>query len=156
MSRNRYPKWWDQTLTIYNKFEDKQTQLVKWYRTVVHNCFWKNVSNKVSFTGMYSTDNITLESNRIVCRIPKDKKFLEKPDWIQVPNDKMGEYFTLGVNDIIIRGEVDDEIDEYRAGYRSTDLLNKYKEFSNCLEIKRCTIDTEGGRGIEHYYVIGE
>lgn len=36
---NSYPIWWDTDLTIYNKFTDPQTQLIKWYRTVLTNCF---------------------------------------------------------------------------------------------------------------------
>jgi hypothetical protein len=146
---SNFPIWWDTTLTVYNKFEDTQTQIVKWYRTVLKNCFWKATSDKVSF------GNATLESNNIICRIPKDKRFLEKHEWINIPNDKMGNYFTLGRGDIIIRGNIKEEIDEYKSRKRSTDLIAKYKELQGCMEIDQITINTGAGRCNEHYYVKG-
>ena len=32
---NNYPSWWDTTVTIYNRYEDPQTNLVSWHRHVV-------------------------------------------------------------------------------------------------------------------------
>lgn len=68
---NSYPIWWDTDLTIYNKFTDPQTHLIKWYRTVLTNCFWKYVGDKVS------VGNTVLETNDIICRIPQNDKFKE-------------------------------------------------------------------------------
>ena len=44
---NNYPSWWDTTITIYNKYENTQTQLVVWHKHVLHNCFWKYTGEKV-------------------------------------------------------------------------------------------------------------
>ena len=68
----------------------------------------------------------------------------------------MQNYFTLGTGDIIVRDEVDDEIDEYTAGTRSTDLLKKYKSLQGCMEIRVWTNNTGGGRGNEHYFASGQ
>ena len=128
---NSYPIWWDTDLTIYNKFTDPQTQLIKWYRTVLTNCFWKYVGDKVS------VGNTVLETNDIICRIPQNDKFKEKYEWLNTPNDLMTNYFTLSNGDIIVKGNVADEIDEYKSGKRSTDLIAKYKELQGCMEIQQ-------------------
>lgn len=147
---NSYPIWWDTDLTIYNKFTDPQTQLIKWYRTVLTNCFWKYVGDKVS------VGNTILETNDIICRIPQNNKFKEKYEWLNTPNDLMSNYFTLSNGDIIVKGNVADEIDEYKSGKRSTDLIAKYKELQGCMEIQQTALNTGIGRCNPHYYVKGE
>lgn len=146
---SNYPVWWDKTLTIFNKFQDPQTQIVTWYRTVVKNCFWKYTGNKVTI------DKVVLETNDIICRIPKDSRFLEKHKWIAIPNDSMHKYFTLSPGDIIVRDEISDNINEYVSGHRSSDLLKKYKGLQGCMEIKEWANDTGVGRCSEHYRVKG-
>ncbi len=146
---NNYPSWWNTTVTIYNRYEDKQTNLVRWFRTTVTGAFWKYTGNKV-FVG-----NTVLETKDIICRLRKDDKFLEKQDWLAIPNDLMSQYFTLSQGDIIVKGEVDDEINEYVSGMRSSDLKKKYKSLQGCIEIQEWANNTGGGRGNEHYYVKG-
>ena len=146
---NNYPSWWNTTVTIYNRYEDPQTQLVTWYRHVVEGCFWKYTGNKVV------VGNTLLETKDIICRLRKNDKFLDKVDWIKQPNDKMPNFFTLSQGDIIVKGEVDDEINEYASGKRSTDLKKKYKALRGCLEVQEWQDNTGGGRGNEHYYVKG-
>jgi hypothetical protein len=146
---NNYPSWWNTTVTIYNRYEDPQTQLVTWYRHVVEGCFWKYTGNKVV------VGNTLLETKDIICRLRKNDKFLDKVDWIKQPNDKMPNFFTLSQGDIIVKGEVDDEINEYASGKRSTDLKKKYKAVRGCLEVQEWQDNTGGGRGNEHYYVKG-
>ena len=81
--------------------------------------------------------------------------FLEKQDWIAKPNDEMGNYFTLGEGDIIVKGEVTDDINEYQTGHRSSDLLKKYKGLQGCMEIQQWSNNT-GHRGNEHYFASGK
>lgn len=146
---NNYPSWWDTTITLYNKYEDPITQLVSWYKTTISGCFWSNLHNKAKL------GNIVLETNDIICRIRKDDKFVDIETWLMLPEDKKAEKFTLGYHDIIIKGNVDDNINEHIAGSRSTDLLTKYKKLQRCLEIEKFSDNTGGGRGNEHYFVAG-
>lgn len=146
---NNYPSWWNTTVTVYNRYEDAQTNIVTWYRHVVEGAFWKYTGNKVV------VDKTVLETKDIICRLRKDDAFREKQDWIKIPNDQMSTYFTLSQGDIIVKGEVDDVIDEYTAGIRSSDLKKKYKNLQGCLEIQAWANNTGGGRGNEHYYVKG-
>lgn len=146
---SNYPVWWDTTVTIYNKFVDPQTQVVTWHRTVVENCFYKNIGNKVTI------DKAVIETNNIICRIPKNNYFLQKYLWDATPNDMMSRFFTLALGDIIVVGEVTDEIQEYVKGHRSTDLITKYKSLQGCMRIEEVSINIGAGRCNEHYLVKG-
>lgn len=151
MTMSNYPVWWEDTITIYNKYTDPQTQVVTWYRTVIENqCFWKYDRNKVMI------GEVVLETNRTICRIPQNDKFLERYQWEQLFNDVMEDYFTLSQGDIIVKGAVDDEIDEYTKGHRSSDLLTKYKALQGCIEISSVSINTKKGTNNKHYLVIGD
>ena len=146
---NNYPSWWNTTITIYNRFEDPQTNLVTWHRHVVEGAFWKYAGNKIV------VGNTVLETKDIICRIRKDDRFLEPYQWRAIPNDQMDNFFTLNSGDIIVKGIATDVINEYTAGTRSSDLKKKYKNGQGCLEIQTWSNNTGGGRGNEHYYVKG-
>jgi len=150
MSKPGYPVWWETTVTIYNKFIDAQTQLVAWYRNVVTDCFWQLSGQTVQI------GEVTLDSKSVVCRIPKDPRFLEKQDWIKIPNDQMANYFTIAQGDIIVKGVCEEEIDEYTKGHRSTDLLNQYRAYQACMEISEYSNNTGAGRNNEHYLTRGK
>lgn len=148
---NIYPKWWDTTITVYNRFEDAQTHVVTWYRHVIENCFWEYQSNKLTI------GETVLESNKIVCRIRRNDNFLEVYQYRDIPNDQKDNYFTLAKGDVIVKGEVEDEIDEYTKGQRSSDLIKKYKNLQGCMEIDHVSINAYGGRAgmMEHYLAEG-
>ena len=150
MSKAGYPVWWDTTITVYNKFIDAQTQLTHWYRKVVTDCFWSLEGSTVK------VGDVTLDSKSILCRIPKDSRFLEKQDWIKLPNDQKGDYLTLAQGDLIVKGECTEEIDEYVHGHRSTDLLGQYREYQACMEVTEYSNNTGVGRNEEHYLVRGK
>lgn len=144
-----YPVWWETTLTIYNKYEDPITNLITWYRTVVEGAFWKYVGDKVTI------NDTVLETKNIVARIRKDPRFLPHHEWIALPNDVMSDYFTLSEGDIIVKDAVDDVINEYQSGHRSSDLLGKYKKLQGCMSIETLAINVGAGRCDEHYRVKG-
>ena len=146
---NNYPVWWDTTLTIFNKYEDPVTQVVTWFKHVVTECFWKPTGNKVVI------NNVTIETDDIICRIKKNDSFLEKYIWITKPNDEMANYFTLSPGDIIVKGEVDDDINEYVSGKRSSEILKKYRTLQGCMTIEEVGINIGEGRCNEHYFVKG-
>ena len=146
---NNYAVWWDDTVTVYNGYEDPQTHLKKWYRTVLTNCFYKDVGENIKI------NNVELDTNTILCRIPIKSNYLKPYEWIALPNDQKSNFFTLKQGDIIVEGEVTEEIDEYSKGQRSTDFVAKYKALQGCLTIERVGDNTGIGRGNEHYHVRG-
>ena len=137
--------WWDSAITLYNQYTDPLTQVVTSYRTVIGQnepklgCFW----------------NTAISSSSIICRIPKQENYLDRFSWANLTNDVMADYFTLGRGDILIKGIVEDEIDEYSKGHRSSDLLIKYKNMLECMQIEEFTVNVGPGRVNEHYYVRG-
>lgn len=144
---SKYPEWWNTTITVYNKYENPSSRIITWYKTVIHNCFWKYTGNKIV------VGETALETNTTMCRIPVNTAFLEKYAWDEA--DDKSEHFTLSLGDIIIKGEVDEIVDEYTAGHRSSDLLAKYKRLQGCMVIEQSAMNTGLGRGMEHYYVRG-
>lgn len=146
---SEFPEWWTDTVTIYNRYEDPQTNIVKWFKHTVTDCFWNDVGQHILI------GETKILTDDIICRIPKNEQFLPKYLWLKLPNDKMSEYFTLSSEDILIRGEVDEEIDEYRAGHRLTDILSKYKDLQGCCKIKKVSDNTGDNRGLPHYHIRG-
>ena len=146
---NNYPEWWNQTITVFNKFEHPETRVITWYKTVVESCFWKHAENKLT------VGETTIETAVTLCRVPKDDKFLEKYEWEKLNAPERPNYFTFGPGDIIVRGVAEDEVNEYQQGHRSSDLMKKYKNLQGCMLVQQCSINTGGGRGNEHYLVKG-
>ena len=144
---NNYPKWWNATITVFNKYEDPTSRLITWYKTVIHNCFWKNTGNKLV------VGETTIDTNSTLCRVPVHPAFLEKYEWNAL--DDKSKHFTFSPGDIIIKGEVAEVIDEYASGCRTSDILTKYKKLQGCMVIEQCAINTGLGRGQEHYFVRG-
>ena len=149
--------WWDKTVTIYNKVVDPTTQRVTWYKNTAENCFWKYVNNTYTIGNAgTSTGGIVLETKSVICRIPKSDKFVDKKTWRELPEEERAEHFTFANGDIIVLGEVEDVIDEYTAGQRSTDLVAKYKEDDACIEIDTYVDNCQTGVNLEHYRIVGK
>ena len=148
---NNYPSWWDTTVTLYNRYEDPLTQLVTWYKTIITGCFWKNVHDKLKI------GEVVLETDSVICRIRKDDRFVDAETWLAMPSDEKSSHFTLSYQDIIIKGNISDNINEYNSelGYKSTDMLAKYKKFQKCIEVDQFADNTGGNRGNEHYFARG-
>lgn len=139
-----YPVWWDTTVTLFNKYEDSKGE-VTWYKTVLTGCFWKYE------TDYQRVDNATQMTKVLLCRVRKSSDFLENYVWKE--ESSKDSYFTFNDGDILIKGEVEDTINEYTTGQRASDLLKKYKD--KCAEITECRINVGAGRVCEHYLVRG-
>ena len=144
-----YPVWWDTTITVYNQYKDPITRLTTWHKTVIPNCFWKYTGNKITI------GDVVLDTNTTICRIPKDSRYLSRYLWEALPNDQKGNAFTLTPGDIIVKGSIEEDIDERVSGHRSTDFIAKYKRLDGCIEIQSFTDNTGRGRNDKHYHVTG-
>lgn len=147
---NTYPVWWNTTVTLYNKYVDPLTHAVSWFRHVLTGCFWDNTGS------MVTVGSVQLRSNDVICRIRENALYKAKAQWQALPNDTMGDYFTVAEGDILIRGEVNDVINEDARDHRATDLIAKYKDTQDCIVVKRFSDNTGAGRCMPHYYAIGE
>lgn len=146
---NNYPIWWDQTLTVYNKYEDPTTHAVTWFKSTLTDCFWQT-----TYTYLVVGSN-KVKTTQTVCRIPVSDDYRDKSVWDNLSVKGKTKFFTLSYGDIIIKGDASDEIDEYVSGHRSTDLISKYKYLQRCMVVDFHKINTGVGRGNEHYRVEG-
>lgn len=138
---------WDKTITLYNRYEDEQTDIIKWYRHKLNKCFYKRTNNKVR------VGDVQLQSDDTIIRIPAQSGYLPPFAWNNLPNDRKGNQITLQSGDLIFLGDVADEIDEYTSGKRSSDLITKYKALGSVF-VKSVNInDFMYG---QHYLVKGE
>ena len=146
---SNYPQWWNTDITVYNKYVNPITNVVSWYKTNLTDCFWSYSHDKLI------VNNTVIESNSVICRIPQNENFRERYIWVNYPNDTMGNYFTLGIGDMIVKGNVSDVIDEYTTGMRSTDFLKKYKNLQGVIVVEELQINVGGGRNNPHYLIKG-
>lgn len=143
---SNYPSWWSTTITLYNKYTNTETQEVRWKRTVLTNCFI-TVSRELTTLNNGASQAYR---NVIVCRIPKNTKYVDAYSWsIDVAQTSK---FTLQDGDIIVKGKVTDEIDEYTKGSRATDLVDKYKA-KGVFRIGMIQDNSDSVRNLPHYYV---
>lgn len=146
---NEYPIWWDKTITVYNKFVDPLTSVVKWFRHIIPDCFIDDTPQ------MYIAGNVMAQSSDVICRIRESENYKSKAEWQKLPNDQMSGYFTISQGDIVVFDEVDDEIADV-SGHRATDLLSKYKDAQGAITVKRFSDNTGVGRVMPHYYITGD
>ena len=139
--------FWDRTITLYNKHTDELTGVVKWYRHLLHDCFVKVTNNKVNVGG------VQLQSNDNIIRIPIQPNYLPPYEWLKLPNDIKSQSLTLQPGDLIFLGDIDELIDEYTSGHRSSDLIAKYKSIGSVIINSVNVNDFIQG---EHYFVRGE
>ena len=147
---SKFPAWWADTVTIYNRYEDPQTDLITWTRTVLTDCFFKNANNKVT------VGQTVIETNDIIVRIPQKTNYRAYATWLMLGNDVRPNYFTIHQGDIIVKGNVTDTIDEYNSATNSNALLTKYKKLGTCLVVNNFNDNATAGRGLKHYRIMGE
>lgn len=144
-----YPNWWNETITIFNRFEESN-RAVTWYKTVITNCYWKNSNNQLT------SGQVTYETDKLLCRIPKDKRYLDPESWDNLDAESRNSYFTVHTQDIVVLGEVDFELNEHEAGKRSSDLLNKYRKYDKCFVVEKFAINLGPLKCNEHYLLKGK
>lgn len=138
--------FWNKTITLYNKSEDDQTG-IKWYRHKLENCFFKSTRNVSEGGGVQRATTDT------VIRIPKQNNFLAPFEWVGLSDRDKANYLTLQEGDLIILGDVHEDIDEYTTGQRSSDLIAKYSTLGSVfVDSVRNNTDLPGA----HYFVGGK
>ena len=144
---NNYGKWWDTTITLYNRIEEDKK--IKWYRHVISECFYKHTQDSLKL------GQTVVSSDVSICRIKVSKDFVTKREYVELSDMDRKDMFTLSPNDIIVPEETDFEIDEYTKGSRSSDLLSKYREYPGCFTIDTVNVNIGGERGNQHYLAKG-
>lgn len=138
---------WNKTITIYNKHEDKQTGLIKWYRHIIHDCFFKTTNSRIN------VGSVSISSDDTIVRIPAQECYIPPFDWNNLPNDIKRQYLTINKGDLIFLDAVSEDIDEYTPGKRSSDLIEKYNLLGS-ITVNSININDFGP--LAHYFVRGK
>lgn len=139
--------YWNKTITVFNKFEDKFTGATVWHRHVLRNCFYKRTNQSVS------VGNVNLQSDENIVRIPYQANFKQAYEWQNMPTDMQANYLTLQTGDLIIYGLIAMDIDENTSGMRANDFIKNYKSMG-VMTIKAVNINDDLPN--KHYLVRGE
>lgn len=129
------------TITLYHKWTRLNPETNKnetsWVRFVLKDCCFVMQDVKTL------SDMTLKQASSYTVRIPQNDDFVEY---------YAGTGFSVAPDDIVIKGEVNDEVRE-EQGYRTSDLLKKYKPF--CFTVKTFADDTKIQNGA-HYKITGE
>lgn len=109
------------TITIFNKLKAGDNDGAEvWYKTILKNCFFK-VSTHVSQLDVQAT-----LSSTYTARIPDNPNYINYQQWKSLGEESRGAFFTVSEGDIIVLGEIDDDITG-EPGETATEILRKYK-----------------------------
>lgn len=122
-----YPKWWNQTVTVYHRTLAANHR-VTWNSTTVNGCCIKTI------TRSQHDNNARRDGLGTICRMPPPCP-------------------VLALGDIIVVGTCADEIDEYTPGKRSTDLLAAH--IGEAFTASEIHDNTRAGLALPHLYVGG-
>ena len=117
--------FWTNDITVYNKNENGTTGVIIWYKHNLSKCFIKRTNNKFYLNGS------AIQSDDNILRIPIQKDYITPFEWQTLTDEQKSEHLTLQTGDIIILGNVNDTINEYATGERSSDLIAKYKNLGS-------------------------
>lgn len=93
----------DCTVTVFNAYQDYDTDKTEYYRAVIHGVTWQDEEKTVvSNKEVQSTDyaNIFIHDVKM-----SDKPYLKHGEWMNIESKER--YYTLGNLDYIAMGEVD-------------------------------------------------
>ena len=129
------------TITLINRLPAQVSESGhdEYYKTVLHNCsLHKTINKNVSDinVGIYSIN---------VCRIVPDERYMTQEQWYLEP--KAG--YTLSVGDIIIEGDIPDDITDNNA------LQVYHKYMTKAFKIQYISVNTALDEAFPHIRVEG-
>lgn len=122
---------YNQTITIYNCFkaaDNPDSTRDIWQKTVLVDCFYKNVVGQV-YSGVVENSSAghgMKMSNAYTVRIPESDRYRPYSEWVKLPEMEREKYFTCSVNDVVVKGECEEEITGTSPNTASQ-LLSKHK-----------------------------
>lgn len=116
-------------ITIYNKYYDLASDTYKYQRTVIKGVNWQSKRN-----GTVSEKGLLLADSTLIF-IDKLDNYVGPKRFAKLQHIDREKYFTFGIDDKIVKGEVDFEVTGIKP-YRISDLDN---EFEDVITIKSVT-----------------
>lgn len=115
---------YNQTITIYNclrAVNNPDSKKDVWQRTVLHDCFYKNIIGR--------TDNLSSDprmSNTYTSRIAESPLYRPYVEWCRLSDADRKRYFTCSLKDIVVKGECTEEITGVSPN-TATEILSRHK-----------------------------
>ena len=112
------------TITIYNCFRATDNPNSKkdiWQRTVLENCFYKNVIGRTEYLSV----NPKMDSTYTV-RIPEMEQYKPYREWIKLRDEERKKFFTCSQKDIVVKGACT-EVITGESPNTSTEILSRHK-----------------------------
>lgn len=116
-------------ITIYNKYYDLADDIYRYQRTVI-----KGVNWQIKRNGTISEKGLLLADSTLIF-VDKLDNYVSPKRFAKLQPLEREKYFTFGIDDKIVKGEVDFEIIGVKP-YRIADLEN---EFDDVITIKSVT-----------------
>lgn len=147
-----------ETVTIYNQVKciDKITNkaFTIWRRRVLTGCSWRRSMQTLQ------VGTVQITSEDFIIKVPYSKLYVPYYEYEDMTADEQEQHFTGNAGDLIVRGEVADEIKWYMAdgtvgqeGITVTTLKEKYK--GRILTVKEFQNNALDGFPLKHYQYIG-
>lgn len=94
------------TITVYNRVRglDNPSKKDTWTRTVLTDCFYKNVIGKIEEGKTVRMGNV------YTARIPESEKYLPYYEFAKLTEEERTMYFTFNLGDIVVHGACQEEI----------------------------------------------
>lgn len=137
----QYPRWWNTSLTVFNRVFDPDTKATTWQKTILQNCFYLQNS------GLSRSGAEIRANDSYVVRIPASDAYVPQSEWESMQSGREGR-FTLAPGDLIFKGEIPDEIESGSGN----SLLEQYKP--DCFKIQS-VYDGTGYGVLGHYMAEG-
>lgn len=135
---NAYSEMYNKTVTVLNKLKATDAFIKQdiWYKTILKNCGWY-IKSVTAVSG-----NTTSIGNVIKIYIPFNDNFLTYKEWKNKPDEK----FTISENDVIIFGEVIEDVTPQTL----TNIKKSYEP--NVCEVRHIEVlEKRAGNGIMLY-----
>ena len=134
------------TITIWNRYRNKQTNKDEWTRHTTSNASWEcKIESSV-------TDKGAVVAGAYSVLIAEHPDYRDHLTWKNMSPEDRARHFTLNTGDLVALGEIDLEItgvEPYREADVRTELI------PNAFQIKAFADESEPHKMGRHYYVSG-
>ena len=134
------------TITIWNRYRNKQTNKDEWTRHVLSHCSWEcKIESSVTDKGAVVAGAYSV----LIAAHPDYRDYLT---WKNLPQDERARCFTLNTGDLVALGEIAMEITGVEP-YREADVLSEL--IPNAFQLKAFADESEPHKMGRHYLVEG-
>lgn len=115
-------------ITIYNRYYDNSLGVDRYQRTVIKGVNWQSKRN-----GTVSDKGLLLADSTLIF-VDKLDNYVSPKRFANLSDEDRVKYFTFGIDDKIVKGEVDFEITGIKP-YKIADLENEFDDVVNIKSV---------------------